>query len=66
MVFIEYPLSQFKHSCTYNDTSGLKAVYNFSWYVEGGVLGRFFQDVTGFWIVDIECYNSNETKVVNL
>lgn len=64
MVFIDYPLTKLKKSCTYNDTSGLRAVYNFSWYIEGSVLGKYFQDIVGLWIVDGECYYPNGTKVV--
>ena len=50
----------------YNDTSGLKAVYNFSWYIEGSVLGKHFQDIVGLWKFNGECYYPNGTKVVKL
>ena len=64
MVFIDYSQPKLKNSCNYNDTSGLRAVYNISWYIEGSVLGRHFRDMVDLWELDGDCYYPNGTKVV--
>ena len=66
MIFIDYPVTILEKSCDYNDTSGLRATYHFSWYIKGSVVGKNFQDIVGLWVLDGECHYPNGTKVVKL